>query len=270
MRSGGRLARVHVEGRRTRPGKPPSAITRFVRHVVAAFFLPAAGGWDLEFNHSDPLRPSWNSKAPLRRGAFLISRREGNVDAALGLSRWRGCPDATSAPLRRGFLMAQPGISGVGRAGHDFTGSAPFFSINRARFRSVILALASASLPRGKSPTRAVIANAGNLLDQVLAGRSSRSQPWGHHIAPAARAESRRGILWRRARQPGCRAPIPRPENLGDTSRVPWRKLAKYQKPRRGCRRGLGWQCRGGSLPKLAMGQRGIGGDVLSTSRLTI
>ena len=25
MRSGGRLARVHVEGRRTRPGKPPSA-----------------------------------------------------------------------------------------------------------------------------------------------------------------------------------------------------------------------------------------------------
>ena len=72
--------------------------------------------------------------------------------------------------------------------------------------------------------------------------------------------ESRRGILWRRARQPGCRAPIPRPENLGDTSRVPWRKLAKYQKPRRGCRRGFGWQCRGGSLPKLAMGQRGSGG----------
>ena len=51
---------------------------------------------------------------------------------------------------------------------------------------------------------------------------------------------------WRRARQPGCRAPIPRPENLGDTSRVPWRKLAKYQKPRRGCRRGFGWQYRGG------------------------
>ena len=47
-------------------------------------------------------------------------------------------------------------------------------------------------------------------------------------------------------------------------------KWAKYQKPRRGCRRGLGWQRRGGSLPKLAMGQRGIGGDVLSTSRLTI
>jgi hypothetical protein len=62
-------------------------------------------------------------------------------------------------------------------------------------------------------------------------------------------AELRRGILWRRARQPGCRAPIPRPENLGDTSRAPWRKLAKYQKPRRGCRRGFGWQYRGGSLP---------------------
>jgi hypothetical protein len=57
-------------------------------------------------------------------------------------------------------------------------------------------------------------------------------------------------------------SPDPPPENLGDTSRVPWRNLAKYQKPRRGCRRGLGWQ--------LAMGQRGIGGDVLSTSRLTI
>jgi hypothetical protein len=66
--------------------------------------------------------------------------------------------------------------------------------------------------------------------------------------------------LWRRARQPGCRAPIPRPENLGDTSRVPWRKLVKYPKPRRGCRRGLVWQYRGGSLPKLAIGQRGSGG----------
>ena len=34
---------------------------------------------------------------------------------------------------------------------------------------------------------------------------------------------------------------------------------AKYQKPRRGCRRGLGWQCRGGLLPKRAIGQRGSG-----------
>ena len=64
-------------------------------------------------------------------------------------------------------------------------------------------------------------------------------------------------------------SPIPRPENLGDTSRVPWRKLAKYQKPRRGCRRGLGWQRRGGCCQS-SRWDSGDRGDVLSTSRLTI
>ena len=41
------------------------------------------------------------------------------------------------------------------------------------------------------------------------------SRHMGEINAPAARAESRRGILWRRARQPGCRAPDPPPRKLG-------------------------------------------------------
>ena len=71
---------------------------------------------------------------------------------------------------------------------------------------------------------------------------------------------------WRRARQPGRRAPIPRPENLGDTSRVPWRKLAKCQKPRRGRRRGLGWQYRGDRC-QTRDGTAGIGGMCCPPSR---
>src|SRR6478735_3531535 len=55
-------------------------------------------------------------------------------------------------------------------------------------------------------------------------------------------------------------SPDPPPRKLGNTSRVPWRKLAKYQKPRRGCRRGLAWQYRGDRCQTSRMGQWGSGG----------
>ena len=157
--------------------------------------------------------------------------------------------------------MAQPGISGVGRAGHDFTGSAPFFSINRARFRSVILALASASLPRGKSPTRAcnrqrrqsARSGSGRSLRPVVSHGAiiSHQRP-----APSHGGASYGEGLGSQAAEPRS----PRPETWVIRAEYRGGKWAEYQKPRRGCRRGLGWQRRGGSLPKLAMGQRGIGG----------
>ena len=66
--------------------------------------------------------------------------------------------------------------------------------------------------------------------------------------------------LWRRARQPGCRAPIPRPENLGDTSRIPWREVGQIPETPPGVPTGFGFgSVGGGSLPKLASGQRGSG-----------
>ena len=99
----------HAERRAARQGacrgpeNPPRQAAQRHNAVRAAcgcgFFLARCGGWDLEnFNNSDPLRPSWNFKAPLRRGAFHY---DGRV------------------------------LAGVNRAGHDFTGSAPHALCNR-------------------------------------------------------------------------------------------------------------------------------------------
>ena len=73
--------------------------------------------------------------------------------------------------------------------------------------------------------------------------------------------------LWRRARQPGCRAPIPRPENLGDTSRIPWREVGQIPETPPGVPTGFGLAASGGIAAKARDGTAGIGGDVLSTSR---
>ena len=75
--------------------------------------------------------------------------------------------------------------------------------------------------------------------------------------APAARAESRRGILCEGLGSQAAEPPIPRPENLGDTSRAPWRKLAKSRNPAGGIPAGLAWQYLGGSLPNFANGDSG-------------
>ena len=69
--------------------KPPSVITRSCGMWLRLFACPLRG---FRIQSLRPSEASWNSKAPLRRGAFFISRREGNVDAALGLSRWRMSP----------------------------------------------------------------------------------------------------------------------------------------------------------------------------------
>ena len=127
---------------------------------------------------------------------------------------------------------------------------------------------------RAASVSREIEAQLGLPAQFASAGNSVRCRPpsscsgTATRLVPTAVWDVRVGER-RRARQPGCRAPIPRPENLGDTSRVPWRKLAKYQKPRRGCRRGLGWQCRGGCCQSSRV-DSGDRGDVLSNSRLTI
>ena len=69
--------------------KPPSVITRSCGMWLRLFACPLRG---FRIQSLRPSEASWNSKAPLRRGAFFIGRREGNVDAALGLSRWRMSP----------------------------------------------------------------------------------------------------------------------------------------------------------------------------------
>ena len=77
-----------------------------------------------------------------------------------------------------------------------------------------------------------------------------RSQPARKNNAPAARAESRRGILCEGLGSQAAEPLIPRPEYLGDTSRVPWPEGGKYQKPRRGYRR-VGLAVSGGIAAKL-------------------
>jgi hypothetical protein len=72
--------------------------------------------------------------------------------------------------------------------------------------RAVLHASAIASIRKGWRISTAAICS---IRFSPVASSQERN------IAPAGCAESGRGILWRRARQSGCRAPIPRPENLG-------------------------------------------------------
>src|SRR4051812_28529841 len=82
-----------------------------------------------------------------------------------------------------------------------------------------------------------------------------------------ARAQSRIESRWQvNGEGLGSLAAEPRspaPKNVGDTSRVPWRKLANTRNPAGGFRLAVS----GGIAAKLAMGQRGSGG-VLSASPL--
>ena len=82
--------------------------------------------------------------------------------------------------------------------------------------------------------------------------RFTAARIWLPENAPPARAESGRGPSYgEEARQLGCRAPIPRPETAMIRSRAPWRKLAKYPKPRRGDTGGVGLAVSGGIAAKL-------------------
>jgi hypothetical protein len=69
---GGRLTGSRCRERRAkRPaaiGKPPTP----KRGAWFGLFLASCGGGMWKFNHSDPLRLSWNSEAPLRRGVFFV------------------------------------------------------------------------------------------------------------------------------------------------------------------------------------------------------
>src|SRR3954453_2473494 len=73
-------------------------------------------------------------------------------------------------------------------------------------------------------------------------------------------AESWRGIVWRRARQPGLPSPDPPPRNSGDTNRVPWREVGQIPETPPGVPTGFGFGSVGGIAAKLASGQRGSGG----------
>ena len=63
--------------------------------------------------------------------------------------------------------------------------------------------------------------------------------------------------------------PDPRPETPVTRSRVPWQEVGRIPETPPGVPTGFGLAVSGGSLPKLAIGQRGSGG-VLANSRLTI
>jgi hypothetical protein len=91
-----------------------------------------------------------------------------------------------------------------------------------------------------------------------------RDMPGPHSGSDAVRVGERR-----RARQSGCRAPIPGPENLGDTKPSTVAGSGpNTRNPAGGCRRGLAWQCRGDRCQN-SRSTAGIGG-VLSNSRLII
>src|SRR3954469_9364028 len=59
-------------------------------------------------------------------------------------------------------------------------------------------------------------------------------------------AESRRGIVGRRARQPGLPSPDPPPRNSGDTNRVPWREVGQIPETPPGVPTGFGFGSVGG------------------------
>ena len=80
--------------------------------------------------------------------------------------------------------------------------------------------------------------------------------------SPRVRSGAKCSLANGEPRSPAPKVPVIRTEYRGS-------KWATYQKPRRGCRRSLVWQCRGGPLPKCAIGQRGSGGRAVQ-SRLTI
>ena len=65
-------------------------------------------------------------------------------------------------------------------------------------------------------------------------------------------------------------SPDPPPRNCDDTKPSTVAEVGQIPETPPGIPAGLAWQYRGGSLPNFANGTAGIGGDVLSTSRLTI